>query len=264
MESEVDERLGARFDRHEVRRRLHDVPPHEVYEVSVDGRRAVYKANVGPTGSAGVEGRVMRAVGDGTSVPVPEPLVVADDYFVAAWHPDAPAPEADHEADEAWARAAGRGLATLHDETASMVDAYGAFRPDGALAVRGREEWRAAAIEYVRERRPVLARYGHADVADWVLDHLTERPGAFDGAGGPVCCHGWATPEHVAVADGEVSVWSTSNTRSPRPASTTTGGRWSRRSAPERASPSACSGRATSRSARFRTGSTGGSRATRC
>ncbi|TKX56972.1 aminoglycoside phosphotransferase family protein [Halorubrum sp. SS7] len=205
MKREIAERLDAAFDSHEVRRRLHDVPPHEVYEVSVDGRRAVYKGNTGPTGNAEREGRVMAAVADRTSVPVPEPLCIGDSYYVAAWHPDAPAAEADHEADAAWARAAGRGLATLHEETAPLVDAYGAFRVDEAFAVRGRDEWHAAAVEYVEGRRPVLARYGHADAADRVLDHLAERPDAFAGAGGPVCCHGWATPEHVAVADGAVT-----------------------------------------------------------
>ncbi|WP_434521622.1 phosphotransferase family protein [Halorubrum sp. AS12] len=205
MDPEITERLDARFDNHKVRRRLHDVPPHEVYEVSVDGRLAVYKGDTGPTGNAETEGRAMAAVGDHTSVPVPEMLCVGDGYYVAAWHPDAPSAEADHEADEAWARAAGRGLATLHDETAPFVDAYGAFRPEEPFAVRGRDEWQAAAVEYVEDRRPVLARYGHADVVDRVLDHLAARPDAFAGAGEPVCCHGWATPEHVAVADGEVA-----------------------------------------------------------
>ncbi|PHQ44557.1 hypothetical protein DJ68_17835, partial [Halorubrum sp. C3] len=166
MDPEITERLDAKFDSHEVRRRLHDVPPHEVYEVSVDGRRAVYKGDTGPTGNAETEGRVMAAVADRTSVPVPETLCVGDGYYVAAWHPDAPSAEADHEADEAWARAAGRGLAMLHDETAPFVDAYGSFRADEAFAVRGRDGWHAAAVEYVVDRRPVLARYGHADVAD--------------------------------------------------------------------------------------------------
>ena len=206
MEPEIAKRLGAEFDSHEIRRRLHDVPPHEVYEVSVDSRRAVYKGDDGPTGNAAVEGRVMAAIAGKTSIPVPETLCVGDGYYVAAWHPDAPSAEDEREADEAWARAAGRGLATLHNETASSVDAHGAFRADeGAFAVRGRDEWRAAAIEYVRDRRPVLARYGHADVADRVIDHLAERPDAFAGAGEPVCCHGWATPEHVAVGDGDVT-----------------------------------------------------------
>jgi Ser/Thr protein kinase RdoA (MazF antagonist) len=205
MDPEIAERLDARFDDHEVRRRLHDVPPHEVYEVLVDGRRAVYKGDTGPTGNAEMEGQVMAAVADHTSVTVPETLFVGDGYYVAAWHPDAPSAEAEHEADEEWARAAGRGLATLHAETVPFVDAYGAFRAGEAFAVHECDNWHAAAVEYVEDRRPVLDRYGHADVADRVLDHLAGRPGAFAGAGEPVCCHGWATPEHVAVADGEVA-----------------------------------------------------------
>lgn len=198
--------LDAGFDEYRIDRQLHDVPPHEVYEVTVDGRRAVFKRDTGPTGKAAVEGRVTAFVGRETTVPVPEILAVGDDWYLAAWHPDAPELDAAPEPDEAWARAAGRGLGTLHAETAAHVDAYGRFRPDGdGLRVDGENDWRAAARAYVRRRRPVLADHGHADVADAVLDFLREHPDAFSGVDEPVCCHGWWTPEHVPVADGEVA-----------------------------------------------------------
>ncbi len=205
MDHGLTDRLNARFDSYDVLRQLHDVPPHEVYEITVNGQRAIYKANTGPTGRAGMEGRVMAFVEQHSSVSVPETILVENAFYVASWHDDAPSPEPDHHADKDWAHAAGRGLARLHNETAPCVDAYGAFRPDGGLRPGGHDRWHAAAAAYVRSRRPVLARYGHADMADAVLGYLDEHPDAFAGAGTPVCCHGWATPEHVAVTDGDVA-----------------------------------------------------------
>ncbi len=206
MNSDVHDALASRFTNHSIVRQLHDVPPHEVYEVRVEGRRAVCKIDVGPTGNAAIEGRVTRRIGDRTTVPVPEILHVGDDYYVAAWHPSAPAPDEGRVVDETWARAAGRGLATLHDESARLVSEYGQFRfRNGELGVAGHDDWHAAAIAYVRRYRPTLTRYGHADVAAAVVDFLHEHPNVFDGADGPVCCHGWATPDHVAVGDDGVT-----------------------------------------------------------
>lgn len=204
MRDDVHEALAAAFDDHRILGRIHDVPPHEVYEVRVDGRRAVYKGDTGPTGSAATEGQVMAFVGERTGVPVPEVLRVGDGYFVAAWHPDAPAPDESH-LDESWASAAGECLGRLHAETAPSFDEYGQFRRDDGLVVDGHGTWHAAALAYVRRHRPVLARHGHAEVADAVVEFLADHPDAFAGRGGPVCCHGWATPEHVAVEDGRVA-----------------------------------------------------------
>jgi hypothetical protein len=217
MDRPIHDDPRARFDDYRIDRRLHDVPPHEVYAVRVDGRRAVYKRDVGPTGRAGVEGRVLAFVDRRTRVPVPTPLAVGDDWFVAARHPDAPEPDAGGTPDRAWARAAGRGLATLHADTAGAVEAHGRLRAAGlvgaddgdglaaaGLAVEDAGGWHDAALAELRRRRETLARFGHGDVADAVREALCERPGAFAGAGGAVCCHGWATPAHVAVRDGRV------------------------------------------------------------
>ncbi|WP_363466077.1 phosphotransferase family protein [Halogeometricum borinquense] len=210
---DIHRRLESQFDACQIVRQLHNVPPHEVYEVRLDGRRAVYKGDTGRTGNAAVEGLVTAFVAQKTSVTVPEMIAIDDDYYVAAWDPNAPAPDARGDADETWAYAAGKALATLHDETDPLLNQYGEFvaretsvadsDPD-SLTVEGSDDWHAAAIEYVRNHRPTLARYGHADIADAVETLLDNRPDAFDGAGRPVCCHGWATPEHVAVEEDEV------------------------------------------------------------
>lgn len=206
MTETVHTRLESTFTDYRIVRQLHDVPPHEVFEVVVDGTRSVYKGDTGPTGSATTEGRVIEFVGRETSVPVPDIHHVGDGWYLAAWDPAAPSPDEEYEPDRSWATAAGRGLARLHRETESLLDGYGAFRPVAAgLTTSGHDEFHAAALEYLRDRRQVLARYGHEDVADRVVDFFEGRPDAFDGADGPVCCHGWATPEHVAVEDGAVA-----------------------------------------------------------
>lgn len=86
-----------------------------------------------------------------------------------------------------------------------MVDGYGEPRATDEGLTAPHDDWHAAASAYVHARRPVLADHGHADLADAVLDLLDDRPDAFEGAGASVCCHGWWTPEHVAVRDSEVT-----------------------------------------------------------
>lgn len=206
MTGRVHDRLAGQFDDYRVGRQLHDVPPHEVSEVTVDGRRAVYKGDTGPTGSAATEGRVTRFVGEYTTVPVPDVLAVGDDWYLAAWHPDAPEPDGDHAADEAWAAAAGRALARLHDDTAQHLDGFGRLRFDGgSVPLAASDDWQEAALAFVRRRRNLLAEHGHADVADAVLDCFRDHPGLFAGASQPVCSHGWWSPEHVSVRDGEAA-----------------------------------------------------------
>lgn len=90
MNEGISQTLEREFESNEIVRNLHDIPPHVVYEVIVNGRRAVFKCDTGPTGNAGTEGRVIAFVREQTTGPVPEILCVGQNYFVAAWHPEAP------------------------------------------------------------------------------------------------------------------------------------------------------------------------------
>ncbi|WP_330631412.1 phosphotransferase [Halocatena halophila] len=206
MKHTVHETLATAFESYSIVRQLRAVPPHEVYEVTVNGHHAVYKGNTGPTGKAAIEGRVTAFLGEQTSVPVPRIVRVGDDYFVAKWHPDAPPADARRDIDETWAFVAGRGLATLHAETNQFIDTYGQFQPqNGELTITGASDWHTAAIAYVRRHRSVPDQQGHADSVDTVIDVLTDRSELFEDADSPVCCHGWATPEHISVSDDQVN-----------------------------------------------------------
>lgn len=205
MQSEISERLDATFDEHRIIEQIHDVPPHVVYEVEVDGKRAIYKADVGPTGSAAVEGRVMDWLAQQTDIPVPEVLAWGDDHFVAAWQPQAPGHDAAP-ADVHWAEAAGAGLARLHEASTDLVDGYGVLEVrDGELSGDIHADWYNGALAYIDRLQPVLERYGHGDIATAAIELFEERPTAFEGAGQAVLCHGWATPEHVAVENDTVA-----------------------------------------------------------
>lgn len=205
MSSTVHDRLAAAFESYSIGRQLRDVPPHEVYEVTVNGHHAVYKGDTGPTGNAATEGRVTAFIGEQTSVPVPQMLLVGDDHYVATWHPNAPPADAERDVDKRWAFIAGRGLATLHAETDRLIDTYGQFQPqNGDLTITGSSDWYSAAIAYICHHRSVPDQHGHADIVDTVIDVLTDRSDLFESTGSPVCCHGWATPEHVSVSDDRV------------------------------------------------------------
>ncbi len=203
MTGRVHDRLGALYDDYRMVRRLHDVPPHEVYEVRVEGDRAVYKGDTEPRGRAATEGAVTRVIADRTAVPVPAVRHVGADFYIADWHPAAPEPGATLDEEPAWPERAGRGLATLHAETRPLVEGYGQPSPDGGRLVADHGSWSAAAVASLRERRGTLEDHGceeaDAAVVARVADLLADRPGAFEGAGLPVCCHGWWSPEHVAV-----------------------------------------------------------------
>lgn len=199
MHGDIASALPASFETTTIGDTVHDVPPHTVVEVIVDGTRAVCKHDTGPTGSAGYEGRVMALVGRETDIPVPTILDVGPSHFVAAWCETAPT-EAAAAATVDWAGAAGRGMARLHEETAPLIDGYGPFTLDGETVGGGpHDTWHAAAIAYLEDRALALEPYGYASSARAAIEHLERHPEAFDGAGEPVCCHGWFTPEHVAV-----------------------------------------------------------------
>lgn len=209
MPPELDDVLAANAGEYEVHGPLHDVHPHAVWEVSVDGTRAVCKLARGPEADPALEGRVMQYVGRETSVPVPRVLGVGDGYFVAAWCDDAPESGTRQGADaparitRELAHTLGAGLATLHVETG--FDRYGPPRFDGELVVDGRDDWTGALRDCLAEWREYLAAYGEGGPVAQVIDLVDERRGAFDGAGTPVLTHGWYTPEHVGNEDGRVT-----------------------------------------------------------
>lgn len=52
MLERVHDALASHDDDYAVRRQLHDVPPYAVYEVAVDGRRAVCELDAHPEAAA--------------------------------------------------------------------------------------------------------------------------------------------------------------------------------------------------------------------
>lgn len=144
-------------------------------------------------------------------MPVPSILNVGETHFVAEWHPDAPDPNHPGSFDQAWARAAGEMLGTLHAETEPLSDGYGSFDiatgPDASveLATPNHETWRDGVLAYLELHRAGPAAHGHGDVVDAVIEYVETHPDAFADADQAVWCHGWATPEHVSVSNERVT-----------------------------------------------------------
>jgi len=202
-DTDVSDALASISDDHEIRGRLHAVPPHAVYEVAVDGRRAVCKVARGPEADPATEAAVLAFVGRETSLPVPGIFAVGDDWFVAEWCdglPDDPTVDVER------ARTLGEGLATLHAETAGRFERTGFPRArdgaDAALAVDARDSWAETVCDLLADCREYLAAVGYAEVAEVARSFVRDRPDVFDGAGTPVLAHGNYLPDHVAVRDG--------------------------------------------------------------
>ena len=207
-DSAIRTALASHADDVTVVRELHDIPPYRVYEVQLDGRRAVLKIDAHPRGHAAAEGRVQKYVADQTSVPVPSIIAVGDDHFLAEWDDDAPAPGEIETVDEEWAAAVGTWMGTLHAETAGEFDMYGQPRANSdGLEFDGHDTWTAVVRDRLDYHRSYLEGEGLTDAVDTVDDvddFFRSYPEAFDGAGGPVLCHGNLHPEHAALADGDI------------------------------------------------------------
>lgn len=188
-----------------VRRRLHDVRPHEVHEVEFDGQRAICKVKRHPTGEPALEARLLEFVGRETSVPVPEVLTVGENHFVAAWCPDLPD---EPTVDRARLRAMGTCLARLHADAADHFDGPGRLvldegrtaAEDGPeLPVEGDDRWSDTLCAFLEDRRQFLAPRGYGDLAEEVRAFVEEFRWAYDGVGEPTLLHGNVLPEHVGI-----------------------------------------------------------------
>lgn len=209
MSRKLDDSLASHATEYEVHRQIHDVPPHAVWEISVDGTRAVCKLARGPEADPAVEGCILQYVGTETSVPVPEVLAVGDDYFLTGWCDEAPnsgtgqGPHDPPPITVDLARTLGEGLAKLHAQT--RFERTGFPRARDGLVVDGRDTWTETLRDLLAGWHDYLAEYGYDNVANEVLAFVHDHSGLFDGVGAPVLTHGWYTPEHVGVRGGEVT-----------------------------------------------------------
>lgn len=206
MSEPVHDALASHAVETAIRRRLHDVRPHEVYEVTFDGRRAICKVRSHPIGAPALEARLLQFVGEETSVPVPEVLAVGQGHFVAAWCSDLPD---EPTVDRPRLRAMGAGMARLHAEAADRFDAPGrpaldvpgrpALDDESGLTVETDERWSDTLCALLEDRRRFLDPLGFGDLASDVLAFVEEFRGAYDDVSDPTLLHGNVLPEHVGI-----------------------------------------------------------------
>jgi fructosamine-3-kinase len=199
MTRRVQNALESHGDDYEIRDQLHDVPPYEVYEVVVDGRRAVCKVDAHPRADAATEGAVQAYVARTTPTPVPDVLAVGDDHYLAAWREDVPPQGGDPGVTKA--RTMGAAMARFHEATS--FDAPGLpTAAGGRLAVDECPDWPAAVDALLADLQDYVAAQGHGDAVARVRDFVAEDSSVFESPEEPVLCHGNWLPEHVGVDPG--------------------------------------------------------------
>jgi len=169
--------------------------------------------SVDDRGAAGVEGRVLQYLANETSVPVPEVFDVGEDWFLAAYRDDSPTepPEDEKVLETDWLRTAGRALATLHGE--ATFDRPGLLAIDGdpadpesGLRVDADRDarWSDALDDQLAVYERTVSGTGYAGAIADTRDFLRSHEERFDRLHETVSLlHGWFTPDHVAVANGE-------------------------------------------------------------
>lgn len=184
----------------DVHGQLHDVPPHEVYEVTFQGRRAVCKIGTGPTAAPTREAGVIEHVGSETDLPVPRVLAVGENYFITSWLDEIPESQ---EYSQTWARIAGETMGRLHAQT-SFEETGVPRSVTAGLRVEFHETWTDTVIAVLKTRRDHLRTAGHevdAELADRVLTTVREWA-AFHDDVDPVICHGNVLPDHLPIERG--------------------------------------------------------------
>lgn len=208
MRRDVHHALESHADEYTVVRELHTVPPHAVYEVILEGRRAICKLARGPQADPATEAQVIQYVSRETSIPVPSVIAVGDGHFVAEWHDGAPGGIGGEPDDPTLhpetARTMGAGLATLHAETDFPQTGLFDVEADD-ITPEGDDSWPDTLRALVTDCRSVLEPYGYGDVATAVAEFLRDRPGVLEGVGSPVLVHGNFLREHVGLEDAEVT-----------------------------------------------------------
>jgi aminoglycoside phosphotransferase (APT) family kinase protein len=211
---DVHDALASHDDDYEVRRELPSRDSHGVYEVTLDGTRAVCKVARGEDAHVGRHALVTEHVRDRTTTPTPRVLGFGDGHAVFQWSEGvAYEAEAPRELRKRRLRNAGVTLARLHEETDS--DAHGYLRTRGErLELDSKGAWSDVLATIVEGWTDDLegTRFEAAGVV--VLEFVRDHDDALDAADGPDLVHGDYQPENVrfdgtrvaAVLDWEFSL----------------------------------------------------------
>lgn len=200
--TDIDDALDA-YDAEPVRE-LHRIRPHVTHEIRFRGERAVCKLTTHPLGTAELEGRLLQYVARTTTIPVPEVLAVGDGHFVASWCPALP--DVPPERDAQRLQALGRGLATLHAESADSFEQTGLLRAEAeGFEVTANARWSDTLLDLLRRREHFLDTVGYGRLAREAMTVVRANRPVLDAVDDPVLVHGNYFAEHVATAaDGDV------------------------------------------------------------
>jgi len=201
MKRDIHDVLESCASNYRVYDLLNDVPPHLVYEVEIDGVRAVCKLAAQERATPAVEGRVLEYVESATTVPVPHVLAVGDGYFLTEWC--AAAPQEQVSVTESQAHVLGVCLATLHSQT--TFENTGLFEAADELTVEEQNSWSETLVRIMSHVHDDLAGTGYRDVSERALAFIEDHRTFFDEHDSAVLVHGDFVPSHLSFDDGDVS-----------------------------------------------------------
>lgn len=182
---------------------------HAVYEVVVDGRRAVCKvaAGDGASGPLAVETALCDALDGVAAIRTPEVLHAEERFAAFSWLRGEPYDPGRPATDRrARLRALGRSLARLHEATAGWFDGFGTLTVDSGdgtgvrtgVTVDGPEPWGRCWERLVEDWLARLDGTPNEDLKDAVLEAVRRArdDGVFESVT-PVLAHADAGPAHV-------------------------------------------------------------------
>lgn len=193
---EIPDVLEMHAEEYETRRELQSNNHNRVYEVALDGRRAVCKVASGDDAHVRKDALAARHLSKRTPTPVPRVFAIEDDYAIFEWaEGTAYDADANRALRERRLRGAGETLAILHKSTDFEACGYLNCQ-DGELELDARGTWSDMLTAIVGGWCDDLAGTRFEAVGESVLSFVREHEDAFTAVSESVLVHGDYQPEN--------------------------------------------------------------------
>ncbi|WP_458207467.1 phosphotransferase family protein [Haladaptatus sp. NG-SE-30] len=202
---QIHKALATHADEYRIKRELPSRAPNAVYEVTLDGRRAVCKVVSGDDAQIRKDALATRYVYEQTPIPISRVLAIEDDCAIFEW-----AEGITYDADtnralrEHRLRNAGATLATLHESTSFVACGYLNCR-DGELTLDARETWAALLATILDGWCDDLVGTRFEEAGESVQSFVREHGDGFTAVSGPEFVHGDYQPANLLFEDESVA-----------------------------------------------------------
>ncbi|SIR51755.1 Phosphotransferase enzyme family protein [Haladaptatus litoreus] len=197
--------LKLHAEKYEMRRELPSRTPNTVYEVILDGRRAVCKVASGDDAHVRKDALATRYLAERTPTLVPRVFAIEDDHAIFEWVEGTTYnADANRALRERRLRSAGKTLALFHESTDFDTCGYLNCR-DGKLAPDACGTWADMLTAIVGGWCGDLAGTRFEEAGESVLSFVRDYEDAFTAVSEPVLVHGDYQPENIRFEDESVA-----------------------------------------------------------